>query len=145
MSIEATPGIRSIRYFTWSSISLRSWTGSSLADAPIIRIGVAERSNFRSVGRSTSSGRREMMRSILSRMSLAAASRSVPQLNETRTRLLPSVDSEEISSTPGTALSACSIGRVISVSTSTGLALAYLVEREMTGYVISGMRSMGRW
>ncbi len=65
-----------------------------------------------------------MIRSIRSRMSFAAASRSVPQVKVTLTREEPSVEVELSSSTPVTALNACSMGRVISVSTSTGLAFA---------------------
>ncbi len=77
-------------------------------------------SNLRSMGRSTSSGRRGITRSSRSRMSSAAAFRSVPQSNSTRTLLLPSEETEKTSSTPGTALMASSMGRVMSCSISSG-------------------------
>lgn len=57
-------------------------------------------------------------------MSLAAASRSVPQAKARRTLLLPSDEDELTSSTPGTALMASSMGRVMSSSTSSGLAFS---------------------
>ena len=60
------------------------------------------------------------MRSSLSRMSFAAASRSVPHVNMTRTLLWPSTETDVTSSTPGTDESACSMGRVTSSSISAG-------------------------
>ena len=123
ISREATPGTRSMRYLICVSIRRLVWMGSRSADAPRMRIGKLEGSNFRSLGRSTSSGRAEIMRSSRSRTSLEASSRSVPQVKEMRTLLLPSEDVEEISSTPGTAARASSTGRVISSSISSGLAL----------------------
>ncbi|OPZ93043.1 MAG: hypothetical protein BWY73_00510 [candidate division TA06 bacterium ADurb.Bin417] len=123
-SRAATPGTRSMRYLICSSMIRRTWIGSRLLEAPMTRIGMLDGSNFLSVGRSISSGSRLITRSRRSRTSLAALSRFVPQANETRTRLLPSADSDEISSTPGTALMASSIGRVTSSSTSSGLAFS---------------------
>ena len=77
-------------------------------------------------------------------MSLAAASRSVPQVKVTRTLLFPSDEMEETSSTPGTALMACSTGRVTSSSISSGLAFSYEVEMLRVGKLMSGIRSTGR-
>ena len=62
-----------------------------------------------------------MTRSSRSRTSAAAASRLVPQAKEMRTLLDPSEELEEISSTPGTALIASSMGRLMSCSTISGL------------------------
>ncbi len=59
-----------------------------------------------------------MIRSIRSRMSLVATSRSVPQAKETRTWLRPSAEVELISSTPCTAASDSSSGLVTSSSIS---------------------------
>ncbi len=49
---------------------------------------------------------------------------SVPQEKETRTLLTPSEELELMLSTPATAATACSMGRVISSSTSSGLAFS---------------------
>jgi len=57
---------------------------------------------------------------------LEAASRSVPQVKVTRTTLWPSDETEVTSSTPGTALMACSMGRVTSSSISCGPAFSYV-------------------
>ena len=66
-------------------------------------------------------------------MSSAAASRLVPQPKVTRTLLRPSAETEVTSSTPGTADMASSMGRVISSSTSSGLAFSYSVETLKVG------------
>ena len=65
-----------------------------------------------------------MMRSIRSLTSFVAASRFVPQAKEILTLLFPSLEDDSISSTPETAAIACSIGLVIKVSTSVGLAFS---------------------
>ena len=74
-----------------------------------------------------------MTRSNRSRMSLAAASRSVPQEKVTRTLERPSAETEVTSSTPGTALMASSTGLVIRSSISSGLAFSYSVEMLRVG------------
>ena len=60
------------------------------------------------------------MRSTRVRTSSAASDRSVPQSKFRRTWLLPSDEVDSTRVTPGTALTACSIGRVMSSSISSG-------------------------
>ena len=90
---------------------------------PKAMIGKLEASKRNMRGLSTPSGRRPMTRSRRSRTSLAAASRSVPQAKARRTLLWPSEEVELISSIPGTAAMASSIGLVMSCSTTLGSAL----------------------
>ncbi len=81
-------------------------------------MGKLARSNRISIGRSASSGSSAITRSRRSRMSFAATSRSVPHEKATLTMLCPSEDDDVISSTPCTAASASSMGRVIDSSIS---------------------------
>ena len=111
---------------------------------PSRRIGHAAESNRRKVGRSTSSGKTRITRSIRSRMSETASSRLAPQVNLMVIELTPSAETLVISSMPVTALTPRSIGRVISSSTSSGLASSYSVVMETAGKSISGKRSTGR-
>ena len=83
-------------------------------------IGVAFESNFWTTGGSASSGRRPRTRSMRVRMSFIASLRSVPQVKFIEMLALPSCDVEFICSSPDTALSCCSSGRVISSSISSG-------------------------
>ena len=65
-------------------------------------------------------GRRPRTRSRRVRMSSIASLRSVPQVKFSDTRLLPSDECEFICSSPATALTVCSSGRVMSCSISCG-------------------------
>ncbi len=78
------------------------------------------------------------------RMSSIASLRSVPHANDSDTRLEPSLDDEFSCSSPATALTVCSIGRVMSCSISCGPTPGYRTMTLTVGYVTSGSRSTGR-
>ena len=87
---------------------------------PIRRTGSAFESNLKIVGGSASSGSRLRMRSTRVRTSSAASDRSEPHSKFNRIWLLPSEELDSTRVMPGTALTACSMGRVISSSISSG-------------------------
>ncbi len=87
---------------------------------PTPMIGMADASNLNRIGASASSGRRPRTRSTRLRTSSAASARSVPHAKFRRTVELPSDEVALICSSPATALTACSIGRVTSSSISRG-------------------------
>ena len=72
------------------------------------------------VGLSASCGSRPRTRSIRVRTSSVASERSMPQSKFKRTWLLPSDELDSTRVSPGTALTACSTGRVINSSISSG-------------------------
>jgi hypothetical protein len=82
-------------------------------------------------------------RSTRVRTSFAASSRFVPHSKRTWTRLWPSDEVDSISSTPGAELTARSMGRVISVSISSGATPGYSVDTVIVGNSMSGIRSTG--
>ena len=84
--------------------------------------GIMELLNLYSVGLSTSSGRNVLTRSIASRMSLAATSRSVPHSNSSEMSEKLSDDLEVISFRLSTVLRLSSSTRVTLVSISAALA-----------------------
>ena len=83
-------------------------------------IGIAFESCRKICIGSASIGMRPRTRSRRMRMSSIASLRSVPHANESDTRLLPSDEVELSWSRPATALTVCSIGRVMSCSISCG-------------------------
>ena len=83
-------------------------------------MGKVVESNLKTVGGSASSGSRPRTRSIRDRTSSAASLRSVPHAKLSVTRALPSDAVASRRSTPATALVACSIGRTINSSISSG-------------------------
>ena len=102
-----------------SAIS-RSVTRSKFPSTPSPMMGDALASNFMMVGGSASSGSRPRTRSSRVRTSSSATFRLVPQAKFRRTVLDPSDEVELICSTPATALTPCSMGRVTSSSISSG-------------------------
>ncbi len=82
-------------------------------------------SNLLMRGRTMSSGSSLISSSSLLCTSMAAVSMSVPQAKLTRTALLPSEESEVISSTPGTVATISSMIWVTSRSITSGLAPSY--------------------
>ena len=83
-------------------------------------IGIALESCRKICIGSASIGRRPRTRSSRMRRSSIASLRSVPHANESGRCSMPSCDVEFIWSSPATALTACSIGRVMSCSISCG-------------------------
>ncbi|MBA7620633.1 hypothetical protein ES703_27986 [subsurface metagenome] len=110
----------------------------------MIAIGTIARSNLKITGFSASSGSRASARSSLSRTSLAFSSIFWPHSNFNVTADKPSFEIEITSSTPLIALKLSSIGSVINVSTSSGPAPSYVVNTEIAGISISGIRSSPR-
>ncbi len=116
----ATPGTRSMRGDSSRSAISRSVTRSKSPSTPMPMIGWAEESNLKIVGASASSGSRPRTRSIRVRTSSAASLRSVPHTKFRRTVLDPSEEVALIRSSPATAATACSSGRVTISSISSG-------------------------
>jgi hypothetical protein len=83
-------------------------------------VGMAVESNLKMIGGSASSGSRPRTRSMRVRTSSAASLRSLPHTKLRRTMALPSDEVDSTRSSPATALTACSMGRVTSSSISSG-------------------------
>ena len=103
------------------SVNMRS-SRASMSSVATVRnmIGNCVTSNLKIVGGSISSGSVRRPRSKRERTSSAATSMSVPKTNSIRTEERPSLEVEVTRSTPGAADTICSIGRLMSVSISSG-------------------------
>ena len=143
----ATPLTRSRRGESVRSAISRRATGSTSPSpwTAIDMIGHDDESNLKITGGSASSGRRPRMRSMRLRRSSAASPRSVPHTKLSRVVLLPSDEVELSWSRPATALTVCSIGRVIDSSISRGPTPGYATRTVRLGNVRSGSRSTGSW
>src|SRR5919198_42841 len=120
MGTPATPGIFFRRGTTFQKASVDSVIISNVFDdIPIFIIRLVEESGGKIIGTVATSGKLGRASAICSLTTCRAAQMSVPGLNHRTTDDNPSTVLERKTESPGTPLSVCSSGMVISSSTST--------------------------